>query len=445
MNQPVSAHQPQASLRPSACPGLLRIVQAQDGGICRIKLAGGALWADQADAVADAAERFATGEIEVTNRGNLQIRGIGSDPSGLIERLLAAGLGPRDAAGDDVRNLMLSPTAGVDPQMLVDTRPLAEQLLQALETTPRFHQLSAKFAVQVDGGEALAMLEHPHDVWLSTVRLEGELWWVFGLAGCPANNAPVGAVPLVQGHALVLAVLNRFLDLATPEQARMRQLLAEHSPDDFVAGLGLSIRRDATVLHWRRSATVGNGYLGIYPQQQAGLSAVGGAAPLGRLTPHMLRGAAQLARERGDGSLRMTPWQSLLLPNIAHPHAAAINRELAQLGLLCSPDQPLARLVACTGSAGCAKAQAETKGDARLLATLLASGAPASVHLSGCPRSCAMAHVAPATLLAQNPGHYDLYLRDAAQPGFGSLRARNLTLKEAGALLDACSRSTLDD
>ncbi|MNW16465.1 hypothetical protein D3C71_2153170 [compost metagenome] len=56
-----------------------------------------------------------------------------------------------------------------------------------------------------------------------------------------------------------------------------------------------------------------------------------------------------------------------------------------------------------------------------------------------------MAHVAPATLLAQNPGHYDLYLRDAAQPGFGSLRARNLTLKEAGALLDACSRSTLDD
>ncbi|MNR40232.1 hypothetical protein D3C85_1585020 [compost metagenome] len=56
-----------------------------------------------------------------------------------------------------------------------------------------------------------------------------------------------------------------------------------------------------------------------------------------------------------------------------------------------------------------------------------------------------MAHVAPATLLAQSPGHYDLYLRDDAQPGFGQLHARNLTLKEAGALLDACSRSTLDD
>ncbi|MFJ1339353.1 precorrin-3B synthase [Pseudomonas caricapapayae] len=445
MNQPVSAHQPHVSLRPSACPGLLRIVQAKDGGICRIKLAGGALTADQADAVAAAAERFAAGEIEATNRGNLQIRGIGNEQAGLIELLLAASLGPRDAAGDDVRNLMLSPTAGVDPQMLFDTRPLAEQLLQSLETTPRLHQLSAKFAVQLDGGEALAMLEHPHDLWLSALQLDGECWLAFGLAGCPAHDAPLGAVPLVQGHELVLAVLNRFLDLARPEQARMRQLLAEYSPEAFVAGLGLTIRRDPAVLQWRRTATAGSGYLGIYPQQQTGLSAVGAAAPLGRLNPSMLRGAAQLARERGDGSLRMTPWQSLILPNIAQHHVAAVSNGLAQLGLLCCADEPLARLVACTGSSGCAKALAETKGDARVLATLLTRGAPASVHLSGCSRSCAMAHVAPATLLAQSPGHYDLYLRDASLPGFGSLRARNLTLKEAGALLDARSRSTLDD
>ncbi|RWU26353.1 precorrin-3B synthase [Pseudomonas alkylphenolica] len=445
LNEPFSARQPQVSLRPSACPGLLRIVQAKDGGICRIKLAGGALTADQADAVATAAERFAGGEIEATNRGNLQIRGIGSEQAGLIEQLLAAGLGPRDAAADDVRNLMLSPMAGVDPQMLFDTRPLAEQLLQTLETTPRLHQLSAKFAVQVDGGEGLAMLEHPHDLWLGALQLDGEPWLAFGLAGCPAHDAPLGAVPLVQGHALVLAVLNRFLELARPEQTRMRQLLTECSPEDFIAGLGLKIRCDHAVQQWRRQATAGSGYLGTYPQLQSGLSAVGAAAPLGRLNPSMLRGAARLARELGDGSLRVTPWQSLLLPNIARHDASAVTSGLAQLGLLCSADESLTRLVACTGSAGCAKAQAETKGDARVLATLLTRGAPASVHLSGCPRSCAMAHVAPATLLAQSPGHYDLYLRDAAQPGFGSLRARNLTLKEAGALLDARSRSTLDD
>ncbi|CAK9891509.1 Sulfite reductase [ferredoxin] [Pseudomonas fluorescens] len=421
-----------------------RIVQALDGGICRIKLAGGALTADQAEAVAAAAERYAGGEIEVTNRGNLQIRGIGCDHGGLIEGLLAAGLGPREAAGDDVRNLMLSPMAGLDPQMLFDTRPLAQQLLQSLETTARFHQLSAKFAVQLDGGEALAMLEHPHDLWLSPLNLDGELWLAFGLAGCPGKDAPLGAVPLTRGHELVLAVLNRFLDLARPEQARMRQLLSEHTPEAFIAGLALPVRADAAVCLWRRPLATAS-HLGIYPQMQYGLSAVGAAAPLGRLSPAMLLGAARLARERGDGSLRMTPWQGLLLPTVAQQQAKRVSASLAGLGLLVSAHEQLTRLVACTGSAGCGKGLAETKGDARLLATLLAPGAPASVHLSGCPRSCAMAHVAPATLLAQSPGHYDLYLRDATQPGFGHLRARNLTLKEAGALLDASSRSTLDD
>lgn len=76
LTEPLSARPPAAPLRPSACPGLLRIVPALDGGICRIKLPGGLISAPQALAVADAAERFAGGVIEATNRGNLQIRGI---------------------------------------------------------------------------------------------------------------------------------------------------------------------------------------------------------------------------------------------------------------------------------------------------------------------------------------------------------------------------------
>jgi len=67
-----------------------------------------------------------------------------------------------------------------------------------------------------------------------------------------------------------------------------------------------------------------------------------------------------------------------------------------------------------------------------------------SVHLSGCQRSCTAAHTAPVTLLAVAPGRYDLYFRDAGQPGFGALHARNLTIEAAGALLDARPRSHLD-
>ncbi|BBH44110.1 precorrin-3B synthase [Pseudomonas sp. KU43P] len=433
-------HAPTVSPRPSACPGLWRIVSARDGGICRIKLPGGLLLAEQAEAVASAAERYAAGVIEATNRGNLQIRGIGSDHAGLIETLLAAGLGPREAASDDVRNLMLSPLAGHDPAMLLDVRPLAGQILDLLQGTPRFHQLSAKFAVQLDGGERLAMLEHPHDLWLSALRLEQQTWLAFGLAGSPSSRA-LGAVPLAQGLALVRAVLERFLDLATPEQVRMRQLLEACSAEHFIDGLGMQIRRDAALLGWRR-APADSPWLGALDQYQG--MALGVAPPLGRFNPAMLRGIAQVAREQGDGSVRLSPWQSLVLTNVDPAGIQQAQRTLSALGLLCHNHEPLARIVACTGASGCAKAHGETKADALALSGLLPMGAPASVHLSGCSRSCAMAHTAPATLLARSPGRYDLYLRDARQPGFGALRATDLTLNEAGAML-ALPTEHLDD
>ncbi|WP_338509370.1 precorrin-3B synthase [Pseudomonas trivialis] len=418
------------TLRPSACPGLLRIVQALDGGICRIKLAGGSITATQAHAVADAARAYAGGVIEATNRANLQIRGIGAEQDALIAALLAAGLGPNNAAGDDVRNLMLSPSAGIDPQMLFDTRPLAAQILATLENHPRFHELSAKFAVQLDGGEALAMLEHPHDLWLSAFEHGGDTLLAFGLTGCPGLDAPLAAVRLEQGHALVVAVLDAFLALATPQQTRMRHLAV----DNLVSRLSLPL---LPADGFKRPASDALQHLGSYPQRQKNRCYVAAVAPLGRLDSTMLSGAAQLASEHGDGTLRFTPWQGVLLPNLTQPQA--VTAGLAQLGFLCSGEQPLARVIACTGSSGCAKGLADTKADAL--------GLPPGhdVHLSGCSRSCAAAHTAPVTLLAVSPGHYDLYFRDAAQPGFGRLHARNLSIEAAGAVLRARPRSNTDD
>ena len=428
------------AIRPSACPGLLRIVQALDGGICRIKLNGGSITADQADAVADASERFAGGAIEATNRANLQIRGIGQQSALLIEGLLVAGLGPQTAAGDDVRNLMLSPAAGIDRQMRFDTRTLAKQILDTLQSHPRFHELSAKFAVQLDGGEALAMLEHPHDLWLSAFEHNAETLLAFGLAGCP-SDLPLAAVKLEDGHALVVAVLELFLELARPEQTRMRHLLDEYPTAVFLERLGQRVSLQP-VSRWQRTPVPDDLHIGVHPQNNAELFYVGAVPPLGRLDPVTLRGVAQLARQFGDGSLRFTPWQSLLLPNVSEADAVEVVHNLERLNLLTQATEPLSRLIACTGSNGCGKGLADTKRDARHLATLLPQAL--SVHLSGCPRSCAAAHRAPVTLLAVSPGHYDLYFRDAAQPGFGALHAHNLTIEAVAALLDARSRSPLD-
>src|SRR5471032_733283 len=112
LNEPLTtvrgfAHASPRALRPSACPGLMRIVPARDGGLCRIRLALGELSAAQACVVADASAEFGSGVIEVTNRANLQLRGVReASQEALIDCLLAAGLGPTTPGADDLRNLM---------------------------------------------------------------------------------------------------------------------------------------------------------------------------------------------------------------------------------------------------------------------------------------------------------------------------------------------------
>lgn len=435
-----------AAPRPSACPSLLRIVAARDGGICRIKLPGGRLSGGQARAIAAAAEACASGVLEATNRSNLQIRGVrpGCEEA-LIGRLLDADLGAASAGGDDVRNLMLSPAAGHDPQALLDTRPLAAELLARLEGEPRWHALSPKFAIQLDGGEALTMLEHPHDLWLAAMPGEDGPRYAFGLAGCPPQHpgdAPaLASVPAHQALELVLGVLELFLDCATAEQTRLRHLLQALPAKDLLDRLcerhpQLDPRSDGELTAWRRTPAEPRRRFGIQAQREAGLCQVGAQAVLGRLSAGQLRGLAALAEHRGDASLRLTPWQGVLLPNIASADAPSVLHGLESLGLLSDPAAPLARLIACTGSHGCARALADTKGDALRLAGLLPLDTEASaIHLSGCPRSCAAAHTASFTLLATAVERYQLLQRTPGIAGFGRLLAADLTIEQAAARL----------
>ncbi|OLL28485.1 oxidoreductase [Burkholderia sp. SRS-W-2-2016] len=508
--------------RPSACPGLLRIVAARDGGICRIKLPGGELAAVQARAIADASTKYAHGVIELTNRGNLQLRGVrAGHEAGLSAALLRAGLGPVIAAGtaaefaepvesvestesaasvepaesgasfaandagtpntaalssaDDVRNLMISPVAGRDPYALIDTAPLGAELLALLQSDARFAALSPKFALLLDGGERLARLDHPHDVWLAASNGEDGVRFVFGLAGCPgpagvadvnahgdanadtsadaaaprdanANANGTGALAAVlPSHvpALVRAILHTFLDLAPADATRMRDLLALQSADALLQHaqryVDFPLARDASLSHWQRPhAADAARRLGAHAQRHAGLWHVGGQPPLGRLDAATLRALAMLAQRHGNGRLHATPWQSVLLPEIPTRAVPAVLARLIALGLACDPAEPIAHVIACAGSSGCAKGLADTKSDALQLAAQLPAGI--DVHLSGCPRSCAAAHCAPYTLLASAPGRYDLYQRDGG-PGFGRRVANQQTIDEAAALLARLARS----
>lgn len=378
--------------------------------------------------MAGAARICGSGLLELTNRSNLQIRGVrDSEHSALVQHLLAAGLGPRHAAADDVRNLLLSPAAGRDPAAFLDTRPLAEQLLTLLQDNPQFHGLSAKFALQLDGGEGLAMLDHPHDLWLSA--LPGGTQLAFGLAGCPRDRAS-GVVGVEQAVLFVEAILRLFLELAG-EHSRLRQLLAELPVADFLGRLPFNLAHAVTQLARPEAAHVP---LGPHPQAQAGLLMLLAGAPLGRLQAAQLSALADLAEAEGSGELRLTPWQGVLLPDIPAARAGVVAAALEEIGLLLDAHEPLGQLLACTGSAACAKGLADTKADARQLAGLLRAGrACPPVHLSGCTRSCAAAHTAPFTLLAQSGGRYQLYQRATGVAGFGRLLAPSLSIEEAGA------------
>jgi len=430
-------------LRAAACPSLFRIVAARDGGICRIKLPLGRLSATKARAVADAAARFGNGIVEATNRANLQIRGIRArEETDLTHCLVEAGLGPTRPEADDIRNVMVSPTAGIDPLQEIDAVPIARDLLALIETGDACRALSPKFCVLVDGGESVAVVDHPHDIWLASMA--GGTRMVLGFAGVPPREAD-DATPFVAvrpRHAVEAAAvsLSLFVEEAgcDPEVTRFRHLFARVSRAGFLDRLaerlpGL-VERGAEVGAWRRRSPVRLGHVGVKQQRQKELAFIGAVPPLGRLSPGMLARLAEIAEEFGDGGMRFTPWQSVILPSMRRERAESAVRALEQSGLTCDAGHPLASIVACSGLTGCARALSDTKADALALARALGPAARESrlIHLSGCAKSCACAGVAEVTLVASAPGIYELFLKAAGEGSrFGCAVAGDLSVARA--------------
>ena len=444
-------------MRPSACPGLVSVVAAADGGVCRIKLPGGRFDAARARAIAAVARTHGSGVIEATNRANLQVRGIrDGEADALSHALIAAGLGPRGdhdgdaaalAASDDVRNLMLSPLAGHDPGAGIDGHALATPMLAMLASEPRRLGLSPKFSIQLDGGETVAVLDHPHDIWLSAwTRRDGATRIAAGLAGCPpvaAADAPACVdVRPEDTVALFRALLLAFLDLAPPDVTRMRALLAVCGTrallDRAQAYLRFPLFADPLLAAWRRTPADPALRFGVHASRVLGRCSVGAQFALGRLDAALLDRLAALADKNGDGTMSMTPWQGIFIHGVASTAAPNLIDALAALGLVVSPSDPRARVVACAGSTGCAKARADTKKDALALAARV--GHAVDAHLTGCERHCALPHRAEHTLIAVAPARYDLYRRSDAA-GFGTALARHLTIDQAAARLGDARQS----
>jgi ferredoxin-nitrite reductase len=411
--------------------GLFFVGPAQDAFMCRLRIPGGIITAHQAREVAAIAQECGGGYLDITTRANLQIRMIpaarGPD---VVMRLGEIGLLPRGTGADNIRNITASPTVGIDPREWVDTRPVVRALHHHILNTRDLFGLPRKFNISLDGGGSIAVLEETNDIALSVVRVQGEDRFRLGLGGITGHQdlATPSDVAVLPGDVVRLcdAILRVFIahgDRTDRRKARLKYLLDAWGHARFLAEvetlLGAPLPRFDVAAMQRPGAPDRQAHLGVHAQRQAGLHWLGVVVPAARLSADQLRGLADLAQRDGTGELRLTVWQNLLVPNVAD--VAAAQAGLAALGLTTQANAIRAGLVACTGSAGCKFAAADTKRNGLEIATYLEQritlDAPINIHLTGCHHSCAQHFIADIGLLGAKveqgedvlPG-YDIHL-----------------------------------
>lgn len=383
---------------------MLRLAEAADGFLARVRLPGGLASGEQLRVLARLAGELGDGRVELTSRGNVQLRGLAvAAASPLTSELFQAGLLP-SLSHDRVRNVLASPLAGLDRGP--DLTEIVRALDAALCARPRLAELSGRFLFAVDDGRGdVAGLGA--DV-VATVRTDGAV--VNGLAvhavGQAGNNGLAGGASGagtadadggVPGRLrddvvdVMLAFAEAFLDLRA-ELGGSAWRVADLPDGDRRVRAAVAARRGLAAGPQERGAATGTRPVGLVAREIAGggetpavvrddpgFSAVL-IAPLGRLTAARLTWVADRVAGR---AARITPWRSVVLPDQAD--AAGVLRAAAGLGFGTDEESPWLRVTACAGRPGCASALADVQADA---AGLAARWPGRVVHVSGCGRHC---------------------------------------------------------
>lgn len=450
------------SIPTSSCPGLFYRTNAQDGILSRIRIPGGIIDCEQCRVISDIADVYGGGYVDVTNRANIQIREISTNiNTSVLERLQNIGLG-RNPIVDHIRNIMTSPTAGIDCQELIDTRPLVKDWDNYLVSNPALSGLSAKFSVCFDGGGEVGVCDRINDIGLFAVNVGGDVCFQLHLCVGAKGQPPEDVGILLQPEEclpVLVALTDVYLDnisLAQRRKVAKEEGTRKQRLREVICNLGVEVflgevqrRLPFTMLRVFKKVCQSHvshtqyNHVGIHSQRQSGLSYIGVVLPLGRLETSQLRGLADLAEIYGS-SIRFTPWQNLLVPDIPNSKLAEVQHEITQLGLGYSPSSINSSLIACSGNVGCASSATDTKAHANLLAkyldTYLTLDQPINIHFSGCEKSCAQHHRSDITLLGVNIEEYHVYVGDGVEK-FGRKICENVPFSQIPTLLEAMLRT----
>jgi ferredoxin-nitrite reductase len=402
--------------------GLFYVAPNQNSYMCRLRMPNGILKAAQLAGLADLAERYGGGYAHVTTRANLQIREIeAKNAVSMIEAVQDLGLCSRGSGADNIRNVTGTPTAGIDRQELIDTRPYAREWHFHILNDRSLYGLPRKFNVGFDGAGIIPVLEDTNDIGFQAVMVKDGfgltpgVWFRLCLGGLTGHLSFAGDTGVLVKPAdatkVADAVVRVFIDhgdRTDRTKARLKYVLDKMGVEKFLLlmeeKLGRKLDRAVPGATEPRPPFSRTAHVGIHAQKQDGLHWIGIIVPVGRLTVAQMRGLAAIARDMGDGDIRLTVWQNLLISGVATEKLAAATAEIEALGLAIEANAIRAGLVACTGNTGCKFAASDTKRHAEEIAawceTRVQLDTPVNIHLTGCHHSCAQHFVSEIGMLA---------------------------------------------
>lgn len=401
--------------------GLFYVKPAQDSLMLRCRIPGCILKDYQMDGLARIAEIWGGNYAHITTRGNIQIREIAAKNSvNVLLDLADIGLTSRGSGADNIRNITASPTSGFDAGEIIDVLPLAKAMHHYILNNREMYDLPRKFNISFDNGGAISVCADTNDIAFYAVRAQlpedagQEPYFRMQLCGITGHKQfaidtglllkPSESIAVA---AAVLRVFRRHGDRTNRKKARLKYLVDDWGLTRFLdetqRELGFELRHYPLEKCTQRESVTKLGYIGVYAQKQQGLSYIGVSVPVGRLEPHQMRGLSRIAREYGEGELRLTVWQNLLIPHISDAELDSAKAEIKQLGLSTEYHPITAGLVSCTGNRGCKYSSTDTKGHAVALGKHLKNRVdldqPINIHFTGCPHSCAQHYIGDIGLL----------------------------------------------
>lgn len=398
--------------------GLFYLTPVKDSFMARLRIPGGIVKSYQLREIARTASELTTGYVQITTRANFQIRLIKpKDAPEVLRRIQSVGLHTRGAGADNIRNLTVNPTAGVDPYELIDCRPYINELADLIISHREFYNLPRKFNIAFDGGGLIGAVEDTNDVGVKAVKtVDGEVMFRIALGGATGHKAFARDLGVLvkpdEVVSVVLAIVRVFIahgNRSDRKRARLKHLLEKWTLEQYLAEtekvLGNSLRKAAQEpgeLTYP-SQDLPHSHVGAFPQKQPGLQYLGVSVPVGQITPRQLLRLAELADNYGSGEIRLTVWQNFIIPNIPDGYVETVKKAVLRMGFATTQSHLASGVIACTGSRFCKYAATDTKAHAveitKYIEKRVQLDQPVNIHVTGCPHSCAQHYMGDIGLL----------------------------------------------